>query len=384
MKPMNKSIPVRILTALSGLVLLALAALVVAEGFFAVPVTAQLTAFLTRGGALAVLCRIVAVLALLVLAGCCVVCALPARQPKQTGSIMQKGANGPFGITVGAIEKMVLACAAKHAEITHTEVDVREVREGVVLLLNVQQVGGVSIPLSIARLQKQVHDYVSARTGLDVAEVRVMVDNTDDNHVASEFEVADTVMPSAPVRTEDYTPAAAAVAELPVAEKLAQLAEITSQPMPAEPAETAAAAEPVPEIPREPVDLDKLLPVTEAAPEMIDEDERPLHQRVFGAEEMPQVVPVPPEMALPQPEEPAQAEDEAAADEPADEAGTAEIPQPASAEADEDWTDPALQAAAEEVLCGDMTDAEAEEADAVQPLDSAEEEETEKEPTALL
>ena len=377
MKSMNRSIPVRILTAVGGLVLLALAAMVVAEGFFGVPVTAQLTAFLAAGGALAVLVKIVAGLALVVLAGCCVVCALPARQPKQTGSIMQKGANGPFGITVGAIEKMVLACAAKHTEITHTEVDVREVREGVVLLLNVQQVGGVSIPLSISRLQKQVREYVSARTGLDVVEVRVMVDNADDNHVASEFEVEDTVVPSMPVHTEDYAPAA--VTEPPVAEKLAQIAEITSQPLPVEDAEPVTAA--VPELPRETVDLDKLLPVPEAAPELIDEDERPLHQRVFGAEEMPQMVPMPPEMAMPRPAEPEEAEAEAPAEETADAAEIAEAPAAPAApravteEPEEDWTDPALQAAAEEVLSGDVT------SDAEPGEQTADEEE---EPQALM
>ena len=357
MKPMNRSIPVRILTALSGLLLLGLAATVAAEGFFGVPVTAQLTAFLAAGGALAVMCRIVAALALMALAGCCVACALPARQPKQTGSIMQKGANGPFGITVGAIEKMVLACAAKHPEITRTEVDVREVRDGVVLLLNVQQVGGVSIPLSISRLQKQVREYVSARTGLDVAEVRVMVDNADDVHVASEFEVEDSVVPSAPVRTEEFVPAAPAVTVPPVAEKLAQIAEITSQPLPPEIAESEHAAEALPELPRETVDLDKLLPVTEAAPEMIDEDERPLHQRVFGAEEMPQMVPMPPEMTLPQPAPAAEAPAL-----PAQDADAPEAPETlpaAAAEPEEDWTDPALQAAAEEVLSGEASPEEA-------------------------
>ncbi|MBR3763872.1 MAG: hypothetical protein IKK57_04875 [Clostridia bacterium] len=391
MKTVNKSIPVRILTAAGGLVLLGLAALMVAEGFFHVPLTARLTAFLAADGALAVLCRIVAGLALVVLAGCCVVCALPSRQPKQTGSIMQKGADGSFGITVGAIEKMVLACAAKHPEILHADVDVRQVREGVVLLMNVQQVGGVSIPLSIARLQKQVREYVAARTGLDVAEVRVMVDNADDNHVASEFTVEDRVVPSAPVHTEDYTPATAVGTAVPVVEKLAQIAEITSQPIPVETAGEEDASAAVTALPAEPVDLDKLLPIPEAPPELVDMDERPLHQRVFGAEEMPQMVPVPPEMAMARPEEdePVAAPDagdaEAEGTESSAEPAAEEAPaQPVQEPVEEDWTEPALQAAADEVLSGDVTDAGADGDDPALPLEADAEREADKEPEALM
>lgn len=373
---MKKSIPVRVLTALGGLTLLALAAGAVAEGFFRVPVTAALGGLLAAGGALAVLGRIVAALALTALAAAAVVCALPARQPRQTGSIMQKGENGAIGITVKAIEKMVLACAEKHAEITSAEVDVREVREGIVILMNVEQVGGVSIPLSVARLQKQVRQYVNGRTGLDVVEVRVMVDNQSDAHVASEFEVEDTVVPSAPVHAGDYAPHSAAPLEQPLAEQLRQIAEITQHTLEEavhEPEPDPISGLPIPQA--EETDLDALLQEAEVAPEIIDDEEKPLHQRVFGAEEMPLTVPMPPEMtAEPAAEEPA-------VEEPAVEAAqeTAEAQPFHPEEAAEDWTDPSLQAAAEEVLTGDAQEDPAEAAEEPAAEESADAEESAEE-----
>ncbi len=351
---MKKNIPVRILTALGGLTLLALAAGVVAEGFFAVPVLAAVGGVLASGSALAVAGKILLALIQGVLAVAAIVCAQPSRPPRQAGSILQKGENGTFGITVGAIRKMVLACCGKHTEITHADVDIREVREGIVILLNVEQVGGVSIPLSIARLQKQVRQYVNGRTGLDVVEVRVMVDNQSDEHVASEFEVEDLVVPSAAQKGQ--TPRGGAAEEAPLVGQLRQIAEITRQ----NPSEAVTEPETVPMTPGMPIlpeeddELDRRLQAENAVsgaaeiPVIVDEAEKPLHQRVFGAEELPLTVPVPPEMAQANLEAaPAPAEEVPQEPAPA-------VPAPVE-EAAEDWTAPSLQAAAEEVLSGDLS-----------------------------
>ncbi|MBQ2952522.1 MAG: hypothetical protein IJE07_03105 [Clostridia bacterium] len=352
---MNKSIPVRILTVLGGLVLLAGSAGVVAEGFFGVPVLQGISGLLASDAAVAVLAKIVAALALAVLSAMAVVCALPGKAPQQSGSIMQKGEDGPIGITVGAICKMVQTCVAKHPEIMRADVDVREGRDGVIILLDVEQVGGVSIPLSVARLQKQIRKYVNGRTGLDVTEVRVMVDNPTDDQVASEFAVEDGMHPSAPVHTEEYVQPGSAPAE-PLAEQLRQMAEMTTQPLPAEPAPVheAPALPEQPAQPAEPQDLDELVPVVTQPPlEIPDEEDKPLHQRVFGAEEMPLTVPMPPEMAA---EAAAEKQEEAATPAPEQqEAPVEEAAEDANEDAagQEDWTDPSMQAAAEAVLSGD-------------------------------
>ena len=51
---------------------------------------------------------------------------------------------------------------------------------------------------------------------------------------------------------------------------------------------------------------------------------------------------------------------------------------------EEDWTEPALQAAADEVLSGDVTDAGADGDDPALPLEADAEREADKEPEALM
>lgn len=380
----KKSIPVRILTALGGVALLALAACVVAEGFFGVQLTAAAGSLLASKQIVAVLVKILGTLALLTLAVAAVICALPGRKPRQTDSIMQKGDHGTFGITVNAIKKMVLACAAKHPEIIQTDVSVREVREGIVILMNVEQAGGVSIPLSIDLLQKQVSQYVKGRTGLDVAEVRVMVDNVSDDHVASEFEVEDLVVRSGSVvRTEDH---GAENSEVPdTMATLQQIAEITQQTQVEEPA-----VEPV----QPPMPLQKLEAAVTASERLDDilqpmpaepaadfvEEEKPLHQRVFGAGEEPITVAMPPEMqhepqavnVVETADAPEHAESEKPAEEPA-------APQEETPE--EDWTAPSMQAAADAVLTGNLDAPEEPESKEAPEADQAEEDEEKPEET---
>ena len=357
---MKKSIPVRILTALGGLLLLALAACVVAEGFFAVPVTQHLGALLASRHALAVLCKIVGALALLVLCGAAVVCALPGRKVQPSGYVMQKGETGSFGIAIKAIEKDVLACVAKHREIVAAEVSVREVRDGLVILLDVDQTPGVSIPLSVSRLQQQVRQYVQERTGKDVAEVRVMVDCRTDAQIESDYAVLDTVMGENPVRTEPVRQESQPVAETPV-EQVRQLAEIAQQlpdepaKEPEEPAQPIVVQEPDPSIDAALNALDEMNAQLKAAPEigeLFEDGEKSMHQRVFGAEEMPLVVPMPPEMeAEAQPEV---EEEPAVADEAAPEADPEEVHVVPAEDEEMSWTEPSLQAAAETLLTADL------------------------------
>lgn len=366
---MKKSIPVRILTALSGMALLALAVGVAAQGFFAVPVLESAVVLVTSSRVLAVLAKIMLVLVLAVLAGAAIVCALPSRRAKPSDYVMQRGENGPIGIAVKAIEKKVLACVAKHEEITAAEVSVREVREGIVILLNVDQVSGVNIPLSVGLLQKQIRQYVTACTGVDVVEVRVMVENRTDVQVPSAFGVEDAVCP-APVRPVEEFRQEAQLPQEDHVEQIEQLVRSMQQPAVEEAAEEPEPiAEPVKEI-EIPEQLPEVLPEVEELPVEPQEDDRPLHQRVFSAEEEPLVVPMPPEMTLePQNEEPIAEEEPAEVDAPVTEAEpveeAVEIPAEEVEEVpvEEDWNDASLQEAAEAVLAAPTMEAIAEESD---------------------
>lgn len=328
---MKKSVPVRILTAAAGVLLLAGCGCAAAEAFFGVPVTAAVGGFLTAGNALAMLGKLTALAVTAVLAAAAIICALPGRKPKQRDYVMQKGENGPIGISVRAIEKQVRACVAKHDVIADAEISVREARDGIIILLNVDQVSGVSIPLSVGLLQKQIRQYVTGCTGVDVQEVRVMVENNTENQVASAFAVEDAVCPPVPRAVEEFHAERQATAEPTAA------AQETPAPAP------EAAAEPAP------VAIPVQLPVAAEQPEeAAEEDERPLHQRVFGAEELPATVPVPPEMTAEPPVEAAAVPESEPAEAEIPAAQEAEAAEPSDAE--EDWSEPLLQAAAEAVL----------------------------------
>lgn len=328
---MKKSVPVRLLTAAAGLLLLVSGGCIAAEAFFGVPLSAKVGGFLAAGDALAVLGKLVTLAALAVLAVAAIICALPGRKPKQCDYVMQKGENGPIGISVRAIEKQVRACVAKHDVIADAEVSVREARDGIVILLNVDQVSGVSIPLSVGLLQKQIRQYVTGCTGVDVQEVRVMVENNTESRVASAFAVEDAVCPPVPRMMEEFQPER----------------QMAAEPVPAEPEIPETVPEPKPEPAPQPAPVVipvELPAVAEQPAEMEpEEDERPLHQRVFGAEELPAMVPVPPEMAVePRPEAAEETVEEEVPEEPAVQAEEAET--------EDDWSEPLLQAAAEAVL----------------------------------
>ena len=304
---MRKSIVVRVLTGLGGLVLLGLGACIAAEAFFGAELTAKAGALLARKDALAVLVTIVAMLALAALGCAAIACMLPRRRVAQDGYVMQKGENGPIGVSINAIEKQVRTCVEKHDVIASADIAISDEREGLVILLTVDQVAGVNIPLSVGLMQKQIKEYVTSCTGVDVHEVRVLVENNTTNVVASPFAVQDPVMPM-------------------------------SRPAAEAPRAVEAAAEPEPAVeaaPAAPVAIPEMPPMPEQSAMMDEEDERPLHQRIFGAEEQPVFVPAPPDLVL-------EAKAEEAAQEPAEEAE-------ADAEAAED---------AEEASQADVADAE--------------------------
>ncbi|MGN0792920.1 MAG: alkaline shock response membrane anchor protein AmaP [Aristaeellaceae bacterium] len=277
---MKKSILVRILTALGSIVLLALAGCAAAEAFAGVPFSSMAGQLLASGSVWGVLAKLLIILVMLVLAAAGLICVLPARRTEQNDFVMQKGENGAIGISIRAIEKQVRTCIAKHDVIAGAEVSIRESRDGLVILLNVDQVAGVNIPLSVGLLQKQIKQYVSGCTGVDVHEVRVMVENNTTNVVPSPFAVQDTMIPAARPAGEETPPATQTAA------------------LPEEPEHAAApAASAAPTASEAPVEMPVVLPELPPMPEPpVEEDERPLHQRIFGAEEQPVFVPVPPEL----------------------------------------------------------------------------------------
>ena len=194
--------------------------------------------------------------------------------------VVQRTDNGELRISVKAIEGLVQKCIDMHDEIKVVSQRIHNTREGVVVDLNIALANNISIPLAVAALQKQIKQYLSASSGIDVTEVRVSVDT-------AQF----------PMKGR----AEAEAAETPQAEPESQEADAPAQEEP-------------------------------KAPKL------PLHQRIFGRPETPANMPEPPKPE--EPEAPAEeaeqptvetpmelpAEETPAAEQPAEEAAAPEQP----------------------------------------------------------
>lgn len=256
----------RILIALSGLILLAQAVWIALDlTGLVIPVSEALAWLFNAAQWRKVVLAACAVLALLGIYGISV---LFRRKKGKRSFIAQRSENGEIQISVKSIESLVYKCAQKHGEVKVQTVTVEEARDGLVIKLRAALANGMNIPLAVGTLQKQIKQYVTACSGVDVSEVRVKVESTDRSAEDSPYAVPDG-------------PAA-----LPVEEP--------------EPAPTPAEATALVELPEE-----------EAVVEEPAEEDRPVHQRMFSAEEEPNMVPEPP-VEIPSEEE-IQAEAEQAA-----------------------------------------------------------------------
>lgn len=186
---------------------------------------------------------------------------LPRRAAGQRGYVMQKNENGAIGVSIRAIEGLIRTCVDKHEAIAQAEIQVEEFRDGIVIFLHIIQAAGVNIPLSVGALQKQIKQYVTACTGVDVYRIRVMVEN-------------DESIPVAPGQTvQDVAP-------------LPQLSEVKEEP---------AALPSVQGVVVPPVEEEQKPPIPAMPMEENDvTDDRPLHQRLFGMPEQPMIIPTPP------------------------------------------------------------------------------------------
>lgn len=90
--------------------------------------------------------------------------------------IVQQTDNGELRIAVKAIENLVQKCVDKHEEIELNAMHIRNAREGVTVDMSISLANNISIPLTVASLQKQIKQYLVASSGIEVKEVRVSVE----------------------------------------------------------------------------------------------------------------------------------------------------------------------------------------------------------------
>ena len=93
--------------------------------------------------------------------------------------VLQKTASGEMRISVQAIESIVHKSIAEYKEIKQKELSVQPVRDGVVISLKADLADNVNIPLAVEAMQKHIAKQVRAATGIEVKEVRILVESAD-------------------------------------------------------------------------------------------------------------------------------------------------------------------------------------------------------------
>ena len=177
----------RILVFFAGIVLLLTGAGVIAERLpYDVPVFDTLADMLFES-----LTVVIVAAAVLVLLGVYCVCMMFRRYKGKRGFVVQRTEGGELSISIKAIENLVQKCIDKHEELHVMSTGLENSRNGLVIKLRIGLASGVSIPLVVSALQKQIKQYVTACSGVDVREVKVQVETASANLKDSPFAVPD-------------------------------------------------------------------------------------------------------------------------------------------------------------------------------------------------
>lgn len=254
----------RLIAALAGILLVCLAVVPLADILFDARILARLAEIAAFKSASHILFMVGGGVAVLLVGVLCLHLAM--RRAKRKGFVVQTTDVGELSISIRAIEDLVNKCVAKHEELHVSSTTLENSRDGLIIGLRVGLATGVNIPLAVSALQKQIKQYVTACSGVDVNEVKVQVETTSAKAKASIYAVSEVLENPAPLPREEE--------EVP---------EVAAEPAPAE---------------------------------VKEPEEKCLHQRLFGEEEQPAIVPAPP--AVEAPAEDAAEEAAEAVEEPAE------------------------------------------------------------------
>ena len=164
---------------------------------------------------------------------------------------MQHTEYGDLSISMSAMENMVKKCVDPHEDLKVSGTRIHHARDGVIISLRIALANGVNIPITVSALQKQIKQYITSCSGVDVKEVRVMVETNNSLTAPSAAKTQSTMMADV-----DAASKAGAVVDT--------LRETAQNALPPEPAQTES------------------------------HQKEPFHQRLFKREDKPQIVPQPP------------------------------------------------------------------------------------------
>ena len=98
------------------------------------------------------------------------------RRRKDKGFVIQQTEYGDMSISMRALENMVQKCVDAHHELKVHYTHISHCHNGVNVEIKITLLSGINIPLAVNALQKQIKQYITSCSGVDVQEVRVMVE----------------------------------------------------------------------------------------------------------------------------------------------------------------------------------------------------------------
>ena len=259
----------RVLVAVAGILLLACCAGIVAQVFFNTNLTELAEKAFSSDKPEIRMILIGAAVILLFLGIYCVMVLFRHRK-RRDKFIVQKNEGGELAISVKALENMVQKCIDQHQELKMQGIYLENQKDGLLIRLRGTVAGGVSIPLTVEALQRQIRQYVTACSGVEIKGIRVQIDASGEDAADAPFAIA-----------------------APSAKPLLKEAEEKANPIQPSPQQ---------EEPQEKMKKDAITETekAETAPPAIpmdEDDDRPLHQRLFSTRPEPCIVPEPPEDA---------------------------------------------------------------------------------------
>lgn len=258
----------RLLVALAGLVLLALCAGIVAQVFCNVPVTELMSDWVSGTETTALIIYAAVALALLLVGLYCFFMLFRHKKGKR-GFVTQQAEGGELSISLKAMEALTHQCVDSHPEMKLNAMRIEPEKDGVTVKVHITLASGVSIPLAVGALQKQIRTYLTSCSGVDVKEVCVQVDTSADQAKDSPYAVQGVIAPAAAPLLQASE---AKKEEMPAPEE----AKVTEEPAKEEPAAeetTTSDAQPEAELPAEPEEeqADKPEPETVEETEAVQE-----------------------------------------------------------------------------------------------------------------
>ena len=271
----------RILVALAGLLMITGVAALAAQLFFGKNVADKVASWLNNDS-LRVYIIIVGIL-ICVLGVYCLLM-LFRHKGKNGKFIMQRTESGELAISLKALESMVQKCLEQHQELTAQTVSLDNQRGSLLIRIRGTVAGGISIPLTVDTLQQQIKQYVTACSGVEVKDIRVEIESSGPDATDAPFLIE--------------APAAKGLLKGTNEPPLEQ-AEQRPEAIEENPASEQETAETTAETETNPQAEDELSAAAAAAALVMDkvpeeEDDRPIHQRLFSTVEEPCIMPMPP------------------------------------------------------------------------------------------